>query len=52
MEDLVKYIAEHLVDEPEAVSVELAEGERQDVYELRVAPDDTGKVIGKRGPPR
>ena len=49
MKDLVEYVAKALVDEPEAVDVQQVEGERSIILELRVAPDDIGKVIGKQG---
>lgn len=47
--DLVEYIAKSLVDDPGAVSVNEVEGDRASILELRVAPDDIGKVIGKYG---
>ncbi len=46
---LVEMIAKALVDEPEKVSVKAVEGEQTTVLELRVAPNDLGKVIGKQG---
>jgi len=46
---LLRYVAEHLVDHPEDVSVTPVEEERSTVLELRVHPDDLGKVIGRRG---
>ncbi len=46
---LVEEIAKALVDEPEQVSVQAQPGEQQTVIELRVAPNDLGKVIGKQG---
>ncbi|NLJ24074.1 MAG: KH domain-containing protein [Firmicutes bacterium] len=49
MKELVEFIAKALVDEPEAVQVSQVEGERSLILELRVAPDDMGKVIGKQG---
>ena len=49
MGDLVKYIAVNLVDKPDEVQVEVKEGENSTVIELRVAPEDMGKVIGKQG---
>jgi len=49
MKDLVKYIAQALVDHPDQVTVNELEGESSIVIELRVAPDDMGKVIGKQG---
>jgi len=47
--DLMVYLAKQLVDEPEAVEVEAIDGDRAIVYELTVAPDDLGKVIGRDG---
>ncbi|MDR0910344.1 MAG: KH domain-containing protein [Spirochaetaceae bacterium] len=47
--DLVEYIAKSLVDDPEAVNVKEAQGGQNAVLELRVAPEDIGKVIGKHG---
>jgi predicted RNA-binding protein YlqC (UPF0109 family) len=49
MKDLVRYIAEALVDHPEKVEVNCVEGENSIIIELKVAPDDVGKVIGKGG---
>jgi len=49
MRALVEQIAKSLVDEPEKVSVQAVDGEQVTVLELRVSPDDLGKVIGKQG---
>ena len=49
MEDLVRYMAEALVDFPEKVAVKKVEGENSIIMELKVAPEDVGKVIGKAG---
>jgi predicted RNA-binding protein YlqC (UPF0109 family) len=47
---VLDYLAKNIVDDPEAVVVDLAEGHRGDVrLSLHVAPDDMGKVIGRRG---
>ncbi|MFQ5459493.1 MAG: KH domain-containing protein [Anaerolineae bacterium] len=46
---LVRYIAEHLVEKPEAVEVGEGEGRRSRVVHLAVAPDDMGRVIGRDG---
>ena len=48
MKELLLYIARSLVDHPDQVSVTELEGE-ETVLELRVAPEDMGKVIGKQG---
>lgn len=47
--ELVTMIVRALVDEPERVVVNKLEGERSVIFEVRVAPDDLGKVIGKGG---
>jgi hypothetical protein len=47
--ELVSYIAKALVDEPEGVEVNIIEGEKSTILELKVAPADIGKVIGKHG---
>jgi predicted RNA-binding protein YlqC (UPF0109 family) len=49
LKELVEYIAQSLVDKPEEVQVKEVGGEQTIVYELRVAKDDLGKVIGKQG---
>jgi len=48
--DVLTYIAKSLVDNPDEVVVtEVEEDDGEIVLELRVHPDDMGKVIGKRG---
>jgi len=49
MKELIKYIAQSLVDNPDEVHVNEIEGEQTSVLELRVAKEDLGKVIGKQG---
>ncbi|MBO5666679.1 MAG: KH domain-containing protein [Firmicutes bacterium] len=49
MVELVEAIAKALVDKPEEVSVKQTEGRQEIVIELKVAPEDMGKVIGKQG---
>ena len=49
MKNLVQFMAEALVDHPEQVDVKMVEGENSVILELKVAPDDIGKVIGKGG---
>ena len=48
MKEHLLYMAKHLVDNPDAVSVTDVEGDGT-VLELRVAPEDMGKVIGRQG---
>ena len=49
MVELVRFIAKTLVDKPDAVDVREVEGPESIVIELRVDPEDMGKVIGKQG---
>ena len=49
LKDLVDFIARALVDNPEEVKVTEVEGEQTTIYELKVAPGDIGKIIGKQG---
>ncbi len=49
MHELVTMIVRALVDDPEQVIVNKIEGERSIIFEVRVTPDDLGKVIGKGG---
>ena len=48
MKELLLYMAKNLVDNPDAVTVTETDGE-ETVLELRVAPEDMGKVIGRQG---
>lgn len=49
MKELVEVIAKALVDNPDEVVVTEREDSRSIIVELRVAPSDMGKVIGKQG---
>lgn len=49
MKELVEYIAKALVDLPEQVDVVAMESQNSVILELKVAPEDVGKVIGKGG---
>ncbi len=49
MKELVELIAKALVDNPDQVQVSILDGEQSSIIELKVAPDDVGKVIGKQG---
>lgn len=49
MKELLTYVAQNLVEHPEQVSVTQVEGDGETVLELRVAPEDMGKVIGRGG---
>ncbi|MBE6013654.1 KH domain-containing protein [Anaeropeptidivorans aminofermentans] len=49
MKELLEVISKNLVDNPDAVTVTEIPGDKATVLELRVAPEDMGKVIGKHG---
>jgi len=49
VKELVETIAKSLVDNPDMVKVNEIYGEQSVIIELRVAPEDMGKVIGKQG---
>jgi predicted RNA-binding protein YlqC (UPF0109 family) len=49
MEDLVRYLAECLVEHPDQVRVYRKDVRRSVILKLEVAPEDTGRVIGKQG---
>ena len=49
MKELLEYIAKSLVDDPIGVSVKESRSGTSVVFELRVAPEDMGRVIGKNG---
>ena len=49
MLELVRYIAQSLVEKPDAVEVRQVDGPESVIMELRVAQEDMGKVIGKQG---
>lgn len=49
MKELLEILARALVDHPDEVDVTEVEGEQSVVFELRVNPDDLGKVIGRQG---
>ena len=49
MKDLIKYIAQALVDDPDQVEVSEVEGHQISIIELKVAKNDMGKIIGKQG---
>ena len=48
-EDVLAYLVESLVDDPDAVEIDSVEGRRGVTLEVRVASGDMGRVIGRRG---
>jgi predicted RNA-binding protein YlqC (UPF0109 family) len=49
VKELVELIAKSLVDNPEKVQVSQLDGAQSSIIELKVAPEDVGKVIGRQG---
>jgi predicted RNA-binding protein YlqC (UPF0109 family) len=49
MEELIEFLAKSLVEEPDQVHVYSKETRRTTILKLQVAPEDTGRVIGKNG---
>ena len=49
MGELVEFIAKSLVDNPEQVEVKEVESEQSVIVELKVSPEDMGRIIGKQG---
>ena len=49
MKDLIEYLVRALVDEPDRVDIKEIPGQDATTYEIRVAANDLGKVIGKQG---
>jgi len=49
LKEVVELIAKSLVDNPDEVQVSQLDGEQSSIIELKVAPEDVGKVIGKQG---
>jgi hypothetical protein len=49
LKELIDYLVRALVDEPDQVTISEVPGEDSTTYEVRVAPSDLGKVIGKQG---
>ena len=47
--ELVEFVVKSLVDAPDEVSINVIEGEKSTILELKVAQEDVGKVIGKQG---
>jgi predicted RNA-binding protein YlqC (UPF0109 family) len=49
MRELIEYMARSLVENPDQVRINQVEGEQSVIFELQVAPEDMGKIIGKQG---
>ncbi|HID15356.1 MAG TPA: KH domain-containing protein [Candidatus Atribacteria bacterium] len=49
MKELLEYIIKALVDHPDRVDINVVDGSRSVIFEVKVAPEDIGKIIGKEG---
>jgi uncharacterized protein len=49
LKNLIEYLVKELVDDPDQVYISEVPGDEATTYEVRVAPEDLGKVIGKQG---
>lgn len=49
MEEFISYLVKNMVNEPERVEIRTLEGQNGMLIEIRVAPDDVGKVVGRKG---
>lgn len=49
LKELLQVLVESLVDDPEGVQINEIAGQRNNIYEIRVAPGEVGRVIGKQG---
>ena len=49
LKNLIEYLVKELVDDPDQVNINEVPGDEATTYEVRVAPEDLGKVIGKQG---
>ena len=49
MREFLEFIARHLVDQPDMVSIEQEEKENRAIFTLKVAAPDVGKIIGRKG---
>lgn len=49
MKEFIAYLIKNLVDLPEAVDINIVEGEQGTIVEVRVSPQDVGKIVGRQG---
>lgn len=49
MKDFIAYLIKNLVDQPQAVEVEISDGEEGTLVQIRVSPEDVAKVVGRQG---
>lgn len=49
MKEFIAYLIKNLVDQPEAVDINIVDGEQGTVVEVKVSPEDVGKIVGRQG---
>ncbi|MBB64151.1 MAG: hypothetical protein CMO81_03730 [Waddliaceae bacterium] len=49
MKEFLRYLVQNLVDRPDAVEIHCSEEDEVFIAQVRVDPDDVGKVVGRRG---
>lgn len=49
MKEFIEYLVKNLVDHPDKVDVQCSQGEKGILVQLRVSPEDIGKVVGRKG---
>ena len=49
MKDFIRYLIKNLVDQPESVDVNVFEGEKSTIVEVKVDAEDVAKIVGKQG---
>lgn len=49
MNEFIAYLIKNLVDKPEAVEVQVLDGQQGTIVEVRVSPEDVAKVVGRQG---
>lgn len=49
MKDLLEYVVKSLVNNPDSVQIDESENDGEVVFEVHVAPEDMGRIIGKGG---
>lgn len=49
MKDFIAYLIKNLVDKPDAVEVQIFDGQQGTIVEVKVSPEDISKVVGRQG---
>ncbi len=49
MKEFIAYLIKNLVDQPDAVDVQVVDGQQGTVIEVKVSPEDVAKVVGRQG---